>query len=364
VKGGAKMRWSIKIGKLAGIDVFIHFTFFLLLAWIAFIYYNQNQSVAAAMTGIAFILVIFACVVLHELGHALTARKYGIKTRDIILLPIGGVARLEKMPDKPMQELSVALAGPAVNVIIAGLLAGYLYLSNSFTPLGQLASTGVGFLERIMAVNIFLVAFNMIPAFPMDGGRALRALLAMRLSYPKATQYAATLGQGIAVMFGIIGLFYNPLLILIAIFVWFGAAQEAKITQIKSAFNGVPVSNAMLTDFRTLDRNQTLEQAVEMTISGTQKDFPVTDNGEILGILTQSDLLSALSNLGPHASVSEAMQQHFITVDSYEMIETAFSKLSNCNCHTLPVTHNDQLVGLLTMDRLGEYMRIQAALKN
>ena len=358
------MRWSFKIGKLAGIDVFIHFTFFLLLAWIAFIHYSQNQSLGAAMAGIVFILAVFACVVLHELGHALTARKYGIKTRDIILLPIGGVARLEKMPDKPTQELWVALAGPAVNIVIAAVLAGYLYVSDGFTPIGQLTNSSASFAERIMAVNIFLVVFNMIPAFPMDGGRVLRALLATRLPYPKATQYAATLGQGIAVLFGIVGLFYNPLLLFIAFFVWIGAAQETKLTQMKSAFSGIPVTSAMLTDFRVLDRNQTLGQAVELTISGSQRDFPVTDNGEIVGVLTQSDLIAALSNRGPDALVSDAMQPHFIAVDSYDMLETAFSKLSDCNCHTLPVTHNNQLVGLLTMDNLGEYMRIQAALKN
>ncbi|MGD8990521.1 MAG: site-2 protease family protein [Desulfobacterales bacterium] len=354
----------MKIGKLAGIDVFIHFTFFLLLAWIAFIHYNQSQSIAAAVTGVAFILIIFSCVILHELGHALAAKKYGIKTRDIILLPIGGVARLERMPEKPIQELWVALAGPAVNVIIVAVLAAYLFATNSFTPISQLAAASGSFVERIMAVNIFLVVFNMIPAFPMDGGRVLRALLATRLSYAKATHYAGTLGQIIAAFFGIVGLLYNPLLLLIAFFVWIGASQETKLTQMKTAFNGISVTSAMLTDFKTLDRNQTLGQAVEVTMSGTQKDFPVTANGEILGVLAQSDLIAALSKRGPHALVSEAMQRNFITVDSYEMLETAFSRLSTCNCHTLPVTHNNQLVGLLTMENLGEFMRIQAALNN
>ncbi len=358
------MRWSFRIGRLAGIDVFIHFTFFLLLAWIAFIHYNQNESVAAAVAGIAFILVVFACVVLHELGHALTARKYDIKTRDIILLPIGGVARLEKMPDKPAQELWVALAGPAVNIAIAAILGAYLYLTNSFTPISQLTNASATFVEQIMAVNIFLALFNMVPAFPMDGGRILRALLAARLPYPKATQYAATLGQGIAVLFGFVGLFYNPLLLFIAFFVWIGAAQETKLTQMKFAFSGIPVTDAMLTNFRTLERTQPLEQAVKLTISGTQKDFPVIDKGEIVGVLTQSDLLAALSSRGPQALVSEAMQNQFVTVESYDMLETAFGKLKDCNCHTLPVKHNNRLVGLLTMDNLGEFMRIQSAINN
>ena len=229
------MRWSLKATRIAGIDVYIHFTFFLLLAWVAFIHWKQTGSIGAALVGVLFILSIFACVVLHELGHALAAKKYAIRTRDIILLPIGGVARLEKMPDKPVQELWVALAGPAVNVGIATALAVYLYVSNSFSPVDQSTMTTAPFLERILGVNIFLVLFNMIPAFPMDGGRVLRALLAMRLAYTRATRISANLGQGIALLFGIFGLFYNPLLLFIAFFVWIGAAQEARMTQMKSA---------------------------------------------------------------------------------------------------------------------------------
>ena len=356
------MRWSLRLAKLAGIDVFIHFTFFLLLAWVAFIYWQQHESFGAAALGVAFILAIFACVVLHELGHALTARKYGIKTKDIILLPIGGIARLERMPDRPIQELWVALAGPAVNVVIAAALAAYLYATSSFTPVGQITVSTAPFIERLMGVNIFLVLFNMIPAFPMDGGRVLRALLASRLPYTRATQISASLGQGIAVLFGIVGLFYNPMLLFIAFFVWIGAAQETSLSQMKSALGGIPVSQAMLSDFRSIPRESTLEQAIELTLAGSQKDFPVTDNGSIVGVLTQSDLLSALSNHGKHSAVSDAMQREFVTVDSLDMMETAFQKLQECKCHTLPVIRENRLIGLMTMDNLGEFMRIQAAL--
>ena len=198
----------------------------------------------------------------------------------------------------------------------------------------------------------------------MDGGRVLRALLATRLPYAKATHYAAILGQGIAFLFGIVGLFYNPLLLIIAVFVWIGASQESRLARMKSAFSGIPVTKAMLTDFKTLNRSQTLEQAVELTISGTQKDFPVTDRGEILGILSHSDLFSALSKHGPHALVSQAMKPHFHIVDSNDMLESAFSKLNDCGCHTLPVTRDNQLVGLLTMDNLGEFLQIQTAMNN
>jgi Zn-dependent protease len=331
---------------------------------VALMHWRQGQSIAAALAGVIFILAVFFCVVLHEFGHALTARRYGIQTRDITLLPIGGVARLERMPTDPLQELWVALAGPAVNVVIAAVLFVWLKLSASFEPMQMLTLTTGPFLERILAVNLFLVAFNMIPAFPMDGGRVLRAILATRKDYVRATQIAASIGQGIAVFFGIVGLFYNPLLLFIALFVWIGAAQEAGLAQIQSAIGGIPVQQAMLTDFRTLNKNDSLDRAIELTLAGSQKDFPVVDNGRIEGILTQTDLLKALSAQDRRQLVNSAMQRNFVTVESLEMLETAFAKLKDCNCHTIAVTLNTELVGLVTMDNLGEFMRIQSALKN
>jgi Zn-dependent protease len=285
----------------------MHVTFILLVSWVALIYWQQGQSIPAVIKGVVFILTVFLCVVLHEFGHALTARRYGIKTRDIILLPIGGVARLERLPTNPLQELWVALAGPAVNVVIAIGLFIWLNLFASFEPLQKLTVTTGPFLERIMAVNLFLVGFNMIPAFPMDGGRVLRAILATRKEYSRATQIAASIGQGIAVFFGFIGLFYNPFLLFIAFFVWIGAAQEASMVQMQSAISSIPVQQAMLTDFRSLHKNDSLDRAVELTLAGSQKDFPVVDNGRILGILTQTDLLKALSARDQYATVTTAM---------------------------------------------------------
>jgi Zn-dependent protease/CBS domain-containing protein len=357
------MKWSLKIGRFAGIDVYMHVTFMLLVSWVALIYWQQGQSITAVIKGVGFILAVFLCVVLHEFGHALTARRYGIKTRDIILLPIGGVARLERLPTNPLQELWVALAGPAVNVVIAIGLFIWLNLFASFEPLQKLTVTTGPFLERIMAVNLFLVGFNMIPAFPMDGGRVLRAILATRKEYSRATQIAASIGQGIAVFFGFIGLLYNPFLLFIAFFVWIGAAQEANMVQMQSAISSIPVQQAMLTDFKSLQKNDDLDRAIELTLAGSQRDFPVVDNGRILGILTQTDLLKALSARNQYPTVTTAMQNNFVTVDSLEMLESAFAKLTGCNCHTLPVMLNGKLVGLLTMDNLGEYMRIHAALK-
>ena len=358
------MKWSIKLGRFAGIDVFMHATFLLLVGWVAFLHWRQGQSAAAAVAGVVFILAVFLCVVLHEFGHALTARRYGIKTRDIILLPIGGVARLERLPTNPRQEMLVALAGPAVNIAIAIVLFIWLNITASLEPLQTVTVTTGPFLERIMAVNLFLAAFNMIPAFPMDGGRVLRALLATRKEYSRATQIAASIGQGVAIFFGIIGLFFNPLLLFIAFFVWIGAAQEASTAQMQSAIGGIPVQQAMLTDFRTLHKDDSLDRAIELTLSGSQKDFPVVSNGNIEGILTQTDLMKALAMQDRRVSVDSAMQDDFVTVDSLEMLESAFAKLKDCNCHTLPVLLHGKLVGLLTMDNLGEFMRIQSVLRN
>lgn len=357
-------KWSLKLGRFAGIDVYVHFTFLLLVTWVAFVYWRQDENFAAAAAGVAYLLIVFLCVVLHEYGHALTAKRYGIKTRDIILLPIGGVARLERLPTNPLQELWVALAGPAVNVVIALILFAWLKLTETFAPVNTISMTTGPFLERIMAINIFLVVFNLIPAFPMDGGRVLRAILATKKEHSQATQIAASIGQGIAIIFGFIGMFYNPMLLFIAFFVWIGAAQESGVSKLQSAISGIPVQQAMITNFKTLNHNDSLNKAIELTLAGSQKDFPVLADGEVKGVLTQSDLIKSLSSSSLNHSVMSISKENFTTVDSLDMLEVAFARLKDCNCHTLPVTRNGQLVGLLTMDNLGEYMRIQSAIRN
>lgn len=357
------MKWSWKLGEVSGIGVYMHATFLLLIGWVAFTYWTQTRTFTGVAAGVGFILALFGCVLLHELGHALTAKKFGIKTRDITLLPIGGVARLERMPDDPKQELWVALAGPAVNVVIAVALFLWLTATGEFKPLNQLSVSGGPFLERLMMVNVSLVLFNLLPAFPMDGGRVVRALLAMRMDYTRATQIAAYLGQGMALIFGFIGLFSNPFLIFIAFFVWIGAAQEASMVQMKSSLSGIPVSRAMLTDFRTLAPSDTLARAVEFLLAGSQTDFPVMDNERVTGILTRNDLLAALAKQNQSLPVADVMQRDFQIADSFEMLETAFARLQACACHTLPVTRNNNLVGLLTMDNVGEFLAIQSTLR-
>jgi Zn-dependent protease len=356
------MKWSWKIGEFAGIGVYMHATFLLLLGWVAFIHWQNGQNLGAVASGLAFVLALFACVVAHEYGHALTARRYGIKTREITLLPIGGVARLERMPDDPRQELWVALAGPAVNVVIAGALFAWLQLTGGLVPVEQLAAESGSFLERLMMVNLFLAAFNMLPAFPMDGGRVLRAVLASRMEYTRATQTAANVGQGMAFLFGFAGLFGNPMLLFIALFVWIGAAQESSAVQMKSALGGIPVARAMLTDFRTLQPGDTLARAAELILAGSQHDFPVVEDGRVAGVLTRADLIGALSAQHLQRPVAEVMQRQFQVADAGDMLEGAMERLQACACHTLPVVRDGRLVGLVTMDNIGEFVLIHAAL--
>ena len=357
------MKWSWKIGRYAGVDVYMHATFLLLIAFVALSHWIQGGSTSAVVSGVGFVLALFACVLLHEYGHALVARRFGIQTKDITLLPIGGVARLERMPEKPVQELWVALAGPAVNVAIASAIGGWLALTSGFEPMQSLGVASGSFLERLLVVNLFLVIFNMIPAFPMDGGRVLRAILAMRLEYTRATQIASGLGQGLAFVFGLIGLFTNPFLLFIALFVWIGAAQESALVQMKSSLGGIPVARAMMTEFRMLEPQDSLGRAVDMVLAGAQVDFPVTEGGRVVGMLTRARLLEALSAQGDGARVGEVMQREFFTAGEREMLETALARLQECECHTLPVVENGRLAGLLTMDNVGEFVLLQAALR-
>ena len=360
------MHWSWKIGRLAGIDVYMHATFLLLVGFIVVASWVESHNELRTLFGVFFVLVIFGCIVVHELGHALTARRYGIRTRDIVLLPIGGVARLERMPEDPNQELLVALAGPAVNVLIALGLFGLLASLGRFPTLRQAESiswTGRDFLPSLMAVNVWLVLFNLIPAFPMDGGRVLRALLAKRMDYTDATQTAAHIGQGIAFVFGFLGLFFDPFLLFIALFVWMGASGEAGMVQMRTSLGGIPVQRVMLTEFRTLQPDDTLEQAVTHILSGWQQDFPVVFGTHVLGVLTREDLMRALAQGGTSKLVRDAMRRDFEAVDSYDMLEQAVQVLHRCGCRSLPVEHNAELVGMLTLENVGEFMMIRSAMR-
>jgi Zn-dependent protease/CBS domain-containing protein len=365
------MRWSIKIARIAGIDVYMHLTFLLLLAWIGYMYYKPRESVEDAVWGIVFILTIFATVVLHELGHALAARRYGIETRDITLLPIGGVARLERMPREPWQELFVAVAGPLVNVVIAaGLLVGILAAGGFSPPPEHITPENSLFLgtfaERLFWVNVLLVVFNAIPAFPMDGGRVLRAFLAMNMDYAQATQVAAVIGQGIAFLFAIVGLLGgNFILLFIALFVWMGAAGEASVAQLQAAIEGIPVRRAMIEDFVTVRADAELREVANHVLRGFQPDYPVVDAaGRVVGVLPQARLLAGLSADGPSAPVGRYMRDDFRTTSPGEMLDRALARLQEGECPVLPVLDGERLVGLLTTENVGELVMIREAIKS
>jgi Zn-dependent protease len=368
--------------------VYVHWTFLILLAWVGLTHLVQGNDLAGAMHGLVFIVALFSIIVLHELGHALAARRYGIPTRDITLLPIGGVAQLERMPEDPKQELVVAIAGPAVNVVLAVLCIlgivvlagaanfgaalaegagelGFLYDDHERMPfLSDIPLLGVDFLAKMLIVNVSLVVFNLLPAFPMDGGRVLRALLAMKIDYVRATQVAASVGQAMALLFGFLGLFFNPFLVFIALFVWMGAASEASMVQMKAGLRGVPLTHAMITQFRTLAPGDPIGTAAGHVIAGSQHDFPVLDDGRLVGVLTKSDLLKSLAAEGLHEPVSSVMRRDFETVDPADMLETVFDKLHECDCHAIPVVRADQLFGIVTLESVGQFLAIQKAVRH
>lgn len=358
------MKWSWKLGRVAGIKIQVHWTFLLLIGWVVLVHASRGATALEAVSGVVLVLAVFACVVLHELGHALTAKRFGIGTRDITLLPIGGVARLERMPDDPKQELLVAVAGPAVNVVIAAVLYAGLLVTGTLKPVEQVTVVGGDLFMQLMLINVMLVLFNLLPAFPMDGGRILRGLLATRLDYVRATQIAAAIGQGMAILFGFGGLYIgNPFLIFIAIFVYLGAQAEAQHAQMRFALEGVTVADAMMTRFQTLAMHEPLGRAVDELLAGAQQDFPVLEGDRIVGLLMRGDLVKAVKERGRDSAVGEVMRRDCVMVDEDDDLHAALSRMRSGRCSSVPVVHHGRLVGLLTLENVGELMMVNAALQ-
>jgi len=361
------MKWSFRIFTFAGTEVRIHVTFFLLLLFVASQSFLGGHGITAALESTLFILTMFTCVLLHEFGHVLAARGYGIRTPDITLLPIGGVARLERMPRKPSQEFVVAICGPLVNVIIAAAIYLGLGINAEFNPGYDFLKAG-HFFEKLMVWNIFMVAFNLIPAFPMDGGRVLRAVLAMFMEYGKATRLAVSLGQGIAMVVVIHMLLtstFQPMLLLICFFIFMAAGQEAASVTQQEATRNLRVRDAMLTDFHRLPPHARLRDGVELLLAGVQQDFPVLDtHGGMQGMLTRHDLISALAEKGPDHPVIDVMRPSPAATHPATDLTQALDALSACGCPALPVIDplSGELVGLLTAENIGETLMVRAAL--
>lgn len=362
------MKWSLRIATIAGTQVRIHASFLLLLMFVASQAVAAGQGAAGAREMVLLVCAMFFCVLLHEFGHVTAARRYGIKTPDITLWPIGGVARLERMPRKPSEELVVAICGPLVNVAIAVIIGLVLGVSLADDEM-NLVQPG-HFFEKLMWWNALMVVFNLIPAFPMDGGRVLRALLTMVTGdYAKATRWAATLGQGIAlfvVMLMLVNHSFQPTLLLIAFFVFYAAGQEASVVTQEEQVHDLHVSDAMMTDFRVLPPNASLGEAAELLLAGSQHDFPVLDaHGGILGIVTRKRLIGALAEHGREYPAQLIIEPCEGYLEPKIDLGIAMDHLRDSPCPALPVMDplTGKLVGLLTAENVGESLLVRAALK-
>ena len=361
------MRWSLNLGKIFGIRILVHWTFLILIAWVVFRELSRGSTTATTIITVAFILVIFLCVVLHELGHALAARRYGIETRKITLLPIGGVASLERMPEEPKKELIIAVAGPAVNVAIALILLPFVSL-DLFLSKGTESEAAFdvistqNFLPLLLLVNIMLVVFNAIPAFPMDGGRILRALLAMKLDRVKATKIAANLGQILAIGFVFAGLLINPFLILIGIFVFFGAYSENMMVQHLELLKGYTVRDAMMTNISTIHPFESIKVAVDKLLSGSDQDFIVEDEGKPVGLITRATLMQAIKENGTEIKANQVMQRDIASMDINQKLPDVYTLMQKKKNSYFPVLDNGKLVGAINSENISEFVMVQSAL--
>ena len=356
---------SFKIGRAFNIDVKVHWTFLLILLFVGYVGYSATQSIGGTAVAIGVILGLFACVLLHEFGHSIVAQRLGIGVTDITLLPIGGLARMKAMPENPANEVKIAIAGPLVNVVLAPIFFGIAFLlgtdplnfANFTNPLFGQSSVGEIFLY-IGYLNVFLVVFNLLPAFPMDGGRVLRGLLATRFGQVRATDVASRVGQIFAVGFFFVGLFLNPFLILIAVFIFFGASGEAQMVRQRETMRGVSVEDVMGTKRRTetITPYHNFGQVLDSVIHGYQEDFPVVEeDGRVVGILTRREILSAAHSPDKFSMVRDLMKTDFPTVSPEDdLFKDGNRILQESGLRAVPVMKDGELVGMLTTDDVGQ----------
>jgi len=357
------MSWSIKLFRVKGIEIRVHLTFILILIWAASRWgVTMKGGTTGALYGVLVILLLFACVTIHELAHSLTAMRFGVKVRNITLLPIGGISQMEEMPKKPSEELRMSLAGPLSNFVIAAVL---LLLSIPFHLQADVSAARMsrvlgsvsweGLLAYLITANIMLGLFNLLPAFPMDGGRVLRSLLAMRMDHAKATAAAAAAGQGLAWVMGLVGVLSGAwTLVIIAVFIYLGAAQEGKMVEVKNVLGELRVRQAMTTKFQALSPDSPLSGAVDLILHGFQTVFPVLEEGRLAGILTEADLVSALKHQGLEVAVKMAMRTDVPTADPDGSLFEAQQLMAEKRVRALPVVKGGRLVGLLTPQDVSE----------
>lgn len=357
------MGGSLKIGRAFGIDIKVHWTFFLLLIFFAFLGFQESGNVLGGVTTALVIVALFFCVLLHEFGHSLVAQRFGIEVPDITLLPIGGLARLKSLPEKPWDEVKIAIAGPLVNVALAPVffLLAYL-LGADLLALPDLLS-GVSSLGQVLVylgyINVALAVFNLLPAFPMDGGRVLRGLLAARFGAVQATDISSSVGQFFAIAFFLIGLLSNQfLLALVAVFIFFGASGERDMVRQRELMRGLSVSDVMGTKPRTetVTPYHNFGQVLDSVLHGYQEDFPVVDeSGNLVGIVTRKEILAAAHSPDRYATVRDLMKTEVPTISpDADLFTDGYRILQESGLRALPVTENGELVGMLTMDDIGQ----------
>lgn len=355
------MRWSFSLGTVKGTAVRIHWTFPLFLGWIVLSAYGVAGAGAAFGAGV-FFLLLFLCVLLHEFGHILTARRYGVQTRDVVLLPIGGVAQMDQIPEQPRQELAVALAGPAVNLVIALALIVALGGLPQHVDV-DMSNLGADLPLHLAYANLALAIFNLIPAFPMDGGRALRALLASRLGYVRGTAMAAAVGQTLAVIFGIYAIFAGHLILgLIAVFVYFAAGAEAGMVQLRGATLASLASDVMIDDFEVLGERQSVANAAESLIRTHQHEFLVLDDQRrATGVVTRDGIVEALKNRGPQALLADIMKRNVPVVSMRHHADEVLRLLQMGATAAAVLDDSGELVGMVTLDNILEFVLVQRA---
>jgi len=353
--------WSIPAGRLFGVDIRIHLTFLFLLV---FVWFTQSVALgtAGAMRGLALVAIIFLCVVLHELGHALVAQRSGVAVRSIILLPIGGVTLMEDMgqrtPDSA-RDIRISIAGPLVNLAIAAVSGVVILLFLPQVNLWSRPLVNAANLPRALFWgNVFLGGFNLLPAYPMDGGRVLRALFAERMEYVRATRLAVTIGQGFAMLFIFLGV-WNPWLMLIGFFLFVGAQLEDRSVVFQSVLESVRMEDVMLTGFSTLSPADTLEDALHKAVHTLQDDFPVVRGSDMVGIISKQRIVDALRRSG-NGYVQSAMVRAFDIAQSTDSLASAFRKLGRQGLNMIPVVDQQRLVGIVTMQNLMHSMTLLA----
>jgi len=357
------MKWSVNIGKIFGINFRIHITFFLLLFFIFISVFNQH-GLHGAILATLFICAVFICVLIHEIGHSLIARRFGKEAKSITLLPIGGVATMEEMPEKPSQEIAMSIVGPLINLAIAAVL--YLFVGR-WTGIGapNLSPDSTRtFFAGLIGVNIMLAIFNLIPAFPMDGGRVLRGILATRMDYVRATSAAVAVGQGLAMLFILFGVFFNWWLALIGLFLYIGAGSEKQQVILKSLLHDVPAEEVMVREFRALRPDQLLSEALEQFYHGCQEDFPIISEQGLEGILTRDRILSSVHEKGLDVPVSEVMDVSFTSVDPQTSLEDVYKALLSKQKTAVAVVDRGHFEGIVCLDGISRYFMVKAALGN